>query len=65
MKVILETMEWRSPVLILLLVATGLELASGSGEVMGCGGFVKSSKSNIDLSRIQVALFAKQNGNLR
>lgn len=38
---------------------------SVANEVLGCGGFVKSSKSNIDLSRIQIALFEKRSANLR
>ena len=28
---------------------------------MGCGGFVKSNKNNIDLSRIQISLYEKRN----
>ena len=32
---------------------------------MGCGGFVKSSKSNIDLSRINVGLYEKRGKSLR
>ena len=38
---------------------------ASSGEVMGCGGFVKSSKSNIDLSRINVGLYEKRGKSLR
>ena len=38
---------------------------AGSGEVMGCGGFVKSSKSNIDLSRINVGLYEKRGKSLK
>ena len=34
---------------------------ASSGEVMGCGGFVKSNKNNIDLSRIQISLYEKRN----
>ncbi len=49
---------------LLVVLFVLLKFTLGS-EVMGCGGFVKSTKSNIDLSRIQIALFAKQNGNLR
>lgn len=45
---------------LLSLVGNGL-----AQEVLGCGGFVKSSKSNIDLSRIQIGLFEKRGSNLR
>ena len=38
---------------------------ASSGEVMGCGGFVKSSKSNIDLSRINVGLYEQRGNSLR
>ena len=38
---------------------------ASSGEVMGCGGFVKSTKSNIDLSRITIGLFEKRGKSLR
>jgi hypothetical protein len=33
-------------------------------DVMGCGGFVRTNK-NIDVTRIQMSLFTKKNGNLR
>ena len=52
--------------IILISVLSILDVTrASSGEVMGCGGFVKSSKSNIDLSRIQVSLFEKRNNILR
>ena len=48
--------------ILLICVLSFLDLTSASsGEVMGCGGFVKSSKSNIDLSRIQISLYEKRN----
>ena len=52
--------------ILLISVLSFLDVTrASSGEVMGCGGFVKSSKSNIDLSRIQVSLFEKRNNILR
>ena len=52
--------------ILLISVLSFLDVTrASSGEVMGCGGFVKSSKSNIDLSRIQVSLFEKRNSILR
>ena len=50
--------------LLLALLSLGLCHAD-SGEVMGCGGFVQSSKSNIDLSRIQIGFYEKRNNVLR
>ena len=53
-----------STLLVALLSFLGLCHAD-SGEVMGCGGFVQSSKSNIDLSRIQIGFYEKRNNVLR
>ena len=50
--------------LLVALLSLGLSHAD-SGEVMGCGGFVQSSKSNIDLSRIQIGFYEKRNNVLR
>lgn len=49
---------------LIFFLLSYVDLSTATGEVMGCGGFVKSSK-NIDLSRIQIGLFEKKNGNLR
>ena len=50
--------------LLVALLSLALSHAD-SGEVMGCGGFVQSSKSNIDLSRIQIGFYEKRNNVLR
>ena len=53
-------------VLGLFFTIFGLLTSSVVGQdVVGCGGFVRTNKNNIDVTRIQVALFNKKNGNLR
>jgi hypothetical protein len=46
------------------LVLTILLQNAAGQDVMGCGGFVRTNK-NIDVTRIQMSLFTKKNGNLR
>jgi hypothetical protein len=46
------------------LVLTILLQNVAGQDVMGCGGFVRTNK-NIDVTRIQMSLFTKKNGNLR
>ena len=48
----------------LFLFVLSLASVKSQEEVVGCGGFVRTSK-NIDVTRIQVALFSKKGGNLR
>jgi len=50
-------------VLLLLVAELVLCVSAGGDQVLGCGGFIKASKS-IDFSRINVQLFSKQ-GNLK
>ena len=55
---------WTLVLFLLLTVVT--TSVNSEGEVVGCGGFVRTSGSkNIDVTRIQVALFSKKGGNLR
>jgi hypothetical protein len=49
---------------ICLMVVLMLVQFVTSQDVMGCGGFVRTNK-NIDVTRIQMTLFSKKNGNLR
>jgi hypothetical protein len=55
--------SWTSVALILWTLANFWSPAVGQ-DVVGCGGFVRTNK-NIDVTRIQVALFTKKGGNLR
>ena len=48
---------------ICLLASMIVQFVTGQ-DVMGCGGFVRTNK-NIDVTRIQMSLFSKKNGNLR